>query len=150
MEKQSVKSVNIFMMMSVHLFSMGSNLDWNMENLKGNLLDNEKSFWYRIFNLLPKEEYSDWPSDEILPYKLPCMGSTVSIYCSEAVNWMLSFTKWIWLPCATAVHLRLELNSLMCCLNYDPLLLMIWSVIKNWNKNIFSVSVLAPAIMSSF
>ena len=59
MEKQSVKSVNIFMMMSVHLFGMGSNLDWNMENLKGNLLDNEKSFWYRIFNLLPKEEYSD-------------------------------------------------------------------------------------------
>ena len=111
--------------------ALGVDSYWNVENLTGIRPKDKKSLWLETYNLLEKEGSGDRPFDEALPYKLACMGSTVSIYGLEARNWILSLTEWMRLPCAMAVHSRLGRNSPMRCLNDDLLSLLMLFVIED-------------------
>ena len=110
--------------------ALGLEAKWNVENLKGVRPRDDKSLWYETYNLLDEEESDGRPFDEALPYKLACMGLTMSIYGSESRNWLLSLTRWMQLPCAMAMHSRLGRNSPMRCLNDDLLLLVLRFVIE--------------------
>ena len=111
--------------------ALGLDSKWNVENLKGLKPAIEQSLWFETHNLLNKEGDDDLPFDKILPYKLACMGLTVSIYGSEAKNWILSLTGWMKLPCAMATHSRLGRKSPMHSLNDDLLRLVMRFVIED-------------------
>ena len=111
--------------------ALGLEAKWNVENLTGIRPRDDKSLWYETYNLLNEEGSGDRPFDEALPYKLACMGLTMSIYGSEARNWILSLTRWMRLPFAMAMHSRLGRNSPVRCLNDDLLCLVLRFVIEN-------------------